>query len=156
VVDAGTFDFGAALRLGGAAVEIVPFRLPGLHTLLGFAQLRPGLPGAGLQRGQLGLLDGELLGQLGQAPGVDLDVRLGLVPGLVGLRQLLLLTRAAVPAMLDGLLDAGDLGAQAVVTALHFIEGVVGLDLSLAGLFDGGLQGALIGDHGLQLHLEFL
>ena len=63
--------------------------------------------------------------------------------------QVLALLLVALTGMLDGLLETGDIGTDAVILALHGIELIAGLHMGLALALDAGLGAALAG------HLRF-
>src|SRR5690606_26526779 len=60
----------------------------------------------------------------------------------------------AVPVELQRLLDAADIGTDAVIARLHLIETVVQLGVLIAPLLDLAVGVALLGDHRLQRNLE--
>ncbi len=76
---------------------------------------------------------------------------LHLVPGLVGLGQLLLLALARFAGMLDGLLHPRHLGTEFVIVTLHLVEGLDQLHVLLAVLLHGRFHGTLGGDHRLEV-----
>src|SRR5690606_15835523 len=57
---------------------------------------------------------------------------------------------AAVPVELQRLLDAADIGTDAVIAGLYLIETVVQLGVLIAPLLDLAVGVALLGDHGFQ------
>ncbi len=149
VIDACALHLSGLGRLGGALVERLPLGLPVVHGLLDFGQaLR-----AQLRRRLKLLMPGHLLGQadlqLAQAGLVPDTVVLRLLERRLELAQLLALLGQAVAHELDRLLQARDVRADRVVTALHLVEPVVGLDVALALAVDLRLQAALSGQCGL-------
>src|SRR5690606_9087976 len=82
------------------------------------------------------------------------QVTLRLSPGLLGLPQVILQLPLAVPVELQRLLDATDIGPDAVIAGLHLIEAVIQLSVLIAPLLDLAVGIALLGDHRLQRNLE--
>ena len=58
--------------------------------------------------------------------------------------------------MLNGLFNAGHIGAQFVVAALHGIEGIIGRGEAVTHFLEFTLELALCGCVGLQLQLAFM
>src|SRR5690606_21045165 len=93
-------------------------------------------------------------GQICEQRLVLAQVTLRLCPGLVGLLQVFLQLPLAVPVELQRLLDAADIGTDAVIARLHLIETVVQLGVLIAPLLDLAVGVALLGNHRLQRNRE--
>ena len=155
VIQPGALDLHRLGALCRAPVELIPGLAPLVHGLLGGLQHGAGLLGA-LGRGLQLRLDGtDVLHQLLQAAGVALDVLADLPQCLFRARQFLLLLLARFLAVLDRLLDAGHVGAEPVVVALHLVETLVGPGQRLPQLLQFGLDAALCRQLRLHGGLEF-
>ncbi len=150
---AGGLDLAHPGRFGRRCAEGFPFVLPVLHGALGLgAALRGGVARAG----QLFQLRRQLLEpalQFFHARHIRLQMLAGLAPGAVDLFLLALLVFARLARVLDGLLEARNLGADGIELGLHRVELVHRLGLLGADFFDLGFDAALLRQHGVQRRL---
>src|SRR5690606_10413947 len=154
MTDARLFHLRLLTRFIGLQVELVPGALPLLHGLFG---RQGGHSSVFIGRAghlELGLGLGELGTEISQQRLILGQVTLGLLPGLFGLLQIFLQLALAVAAELQGLLDATDISADAVVAGLHLIEAVVQLGVPVALLLDLAVGVALVGNDGFQRHFQ--
>ena len=122
LLDARLQHFGLALRLGRAQVEAVPLLLPAVHGLFGHFQRGGGLFGGGTGEFLLGLKHVQLFTQGRQQGAVMPQVRLGLQARAFGFAQVILQLAQTLLAMLNALLDAGNITPHRIEASLHQIE----------------------------------
>ena len=132
VLQPAALHLGALGGFGVALVEFIPLLLPLLHRLLRLGQGGCGLLFHLLGAGQLRFLLLQLLLQAGDGVLIGLRMGAGLLPRLLQPGQILLLLLAALPRVLDGLFQPGDVGPDAVETALDLVELLHALCMPLA------------------------
>jgi len=155
LLDSGTLDHRLLAGIGCLAREGLPALLPGGQQRLGLVEcrLRAGFDLARSSEGGLEFLQrGHQRIDLPLVAGQD---RLGLGLGGRGLLEVGLLAGAEVACELEGLLGAGDLCTELVVTTLHASEGLLTGARRLARLLDGRFGGTQRGHRGLQREFAF-
>src|SRR3569833_1628984 len=156
MIDARSLDLGRLQLRGGAGVEFVPHLLPGVHGLFGLIERERGTLFQRLRLHEAVLVFLHGIGELFDQIAIGLEVRLHLVPGALDLAQLALLLLARVFRVLNGLLEARDLGAGLIGPRLHLVEGVGVFDVLFALALDVGLDVAQHRDFRFELGLEAL
>src|SRR5690606_1284713 len=154
VTYARLLHFRLLARRQGLLVELVPTGLPTLHRRFGFHQAgRIVLVRRG---GQFQLrLDGIQLRTQITEQGLVLDqVALRLLPGLLGLRQIITHLALTVAVELQHLFDATDVRTDAVIARLGLIETLVQLGMPVALFLDLAVGVALLGNDRLQCHFQ--
>ncbi len=81
------------------------------------------------------------------------QVGLGLLAGALGIAQVVLQLPLALLAVLDALLDPGDITAHGIEAALHQVEAFGQLVMAVTQAFDGSVGVALLGHQCLEGHL---
>ena len=155
VLDAGLLHLGLLPRFRGAVVERVPALLPALHGLLGSGQCGGGFLGRGVEHLALRGQGGEFL-----LPGIEpfailAQVAFRLIEIASGLRKVLAQLPAALLVMLNALLDARDLGTEAVVATLDLVEDIRAPTPLHPLLFDARVHLLVLREHRLEGYLEF-
>ena len=152
LLDARLLHLGLPPRFGAALVEAIPLLLPGVHGAFGLFQLGTGFLG---RRGAHFLFGGEhvqLFTEGRQQRAVMPQVRFGFQTRALGLAQVILQLTQTLLAVLNALLDPGDITAHRVETALHLIEALGQLVMPVAQTLDAGIGTALLGHQRLEGH----
>src|SRR5690554_4742641 len=152
--DPRLLDLGLLPRRRSLLVELIPGGLPTLHRRFGF-----GHPHGIIlirRRGQLQLRLGALkfAAQVAQQGLILRQMALRLLPGLLGLLQVIAHLALAVAVELQHLFDATDIRANTVVARLRLVEAVVQLAMLIALLLDFAIGIALLGNYPFQRYFE--
>ncbi|KPZ25128.1 hypothetical protein ALO56_200182 [Pseudomonas viridiflava] len=146
LLDARLLNLSLTLRLGGLLIEDVPLFLPAVHGGFGVFQGDGRLFGGRAGHLLLGLKHLQLFAERGQQRGVVPQVRFGFLAGALGFAQVVLQLTQSLLAVLNALLDAGDVAAHRIEAALHQIEAFGEIVMAVAQSFDAGIGTALISD----------
>ncbi len=154
LLDTRLLDFGNLPWFFGTLVKLIPLLLPALHHLLRLGQrlggdrlLLPRLFQHGVQLFQLRF-------QFGNAFEIHIQLFTSLFPAFFGLGQVEFELVHTFDMVLDGLLDAGNVIAEAVVARLYLTQLVIEVGVFGQMLFDVCIQCALVGGSGFDLQLE--
>ncbi|SST09220.1 Uncharacterised protein [Acinetobacter baumannii] len=150
VLDARLLHLGLAAGFGALLVEGIPLLLPGLHALLGLFQGDARFFRGGRAEFLFRCEHGHFLGQGREQGTVMPEVRFGFLAGPFGFAQVVLQLALALLAMLDALLDPGDVAADRIEARLHLVEAFGQLVMAVAQPFDAGIGTALLGHQGLE------
>lgn len=108
LLDTRLLHLGYPTRLGALLVEAIPLFLPALHRCFGLLELCSALLRTRSGQLLLGLKHGKLFAKRRQQGAVMPQVRFGFQPGPLRLAQIILQLAQTLLAMLNALLDAGD------------------------------------------------
>lgn len=150
VLDARLLHLGLAAGFGALLVEGIPLLLPGLHALLGLFQGDARFFRGGRAEFLFRCEHGHFLGQGREQGTVMPEVRFGFLAGPFSFAQVVLQLALALLAMLDALLDPGDVAADRIEACLHLVEAFGQLVMAVAQPFDAGIGTALLGHQGLE------
>ncbi|MNY07862.1 hypothetical protein D3C86_1406850 [compost metagenome] len=143
-------DFGLTARFGGGEVERIPLLLPAMHGGFGFFQRGGGLFGGGagdfLFRGQ----HVQLFAQGQQQRAVMAEVGFGFQARALGFLEVVLQLPQALLAVLDALLDPGNVTADRVEAPLHQIEAFRQVVVPITQALDARVGIALFGHQGFE------
>ncbi|MNZ56899.1 hypothetical protein D3C78_748590 [compost metagenome] len=153
LLDPRLLDFGLTARFGGGEVERIPLLLPAMHGGFGVFQRGGGLFGGGagdfLFRGQ----HVQLFAQGQQQRAVMAKVGFGFQACALGFLEVVLQLPQALLAMLDALLDPGNVTADRVEAPLHQIEAFRQVVVPVTQALDAGVGIALLGHQGFEGNL---
>jgi len=138
--------FGLTPGFGGGQVEGVPLFLPAVHDAFGIFQCGGGFFGGGAGDFLLGDEHVQLFAEGQQQRAVVAQVRFGFQTRALGFLKVVLQLTQALLAVLDTLLDPGDVAADRIEASLHQIEAFGQFMVPVAQALDGGIGIALLGD----------
>ncbi|MNM65538.1 hypothetical protein D3C81_769890 [compost metagenome] len=144
--------FGLATWFGRTGVEGVPLFLPAVHGAFGFFQGGRRLFGGGQGHFLLRLEHCQLFAEGRQQGAVMPQVRLGLQARALGFLEVVLELAQTLLAMLDALLDPGDIAADRIEAPLHLPEALGQFMMAITQALDAGIGIALLGHQGLEGH----
>ncbi len=145
LLDARLLHLSLAAWLGGLQVESVPLLLPAVHGGFGFFQGGGGFFGGGAGDFLLGGEHVQLFAEGQQQGAVMAQVRFGLQAGALGFLQIILQLAQTLLAMLNALLDTGNVAAHRIEAPLHQIEALGQVMVTVTQTLDAGVGIALFG-----------
>ena len=145
LLDARLLHLGLAAWLGGSQVEGVPLFLPAVHGGFGFFQGGGGFFGGGAGDFLLGGEHVQLFAQGQQQGTVMAQVRFGFQARAFGFLQVILQLAQTLLAVLDTLLDPGNVTAHRIEAALHQIEAFGQLMVTVTQALNAGVGITLLG-----------
>ncbi len=154
VANARLLHLGLLTRFSRALVELVPSALPVLHGVFGALQRDGDVFFGGAGHLQLGFNAIEFRLQVCQQGFVLGQMALRFLPGLLGFFNVAVQLTLTITVELQNLLDAADIGTDAVILGLYPVEGLGQVAVLITLFFDLTVGVALFGNQRLQRHLK--